>query len=337
LNGYDGKTYDGKALVPPPTKEQLQTNADYSSLTFEWYQNGTKLDSESIDAGDYTLKISREIEAFQEYNIHSQIKEFPISIKKRPLTVTAKDQTINFGESILTGTAQVEYDLAQGDTLAAITLSSTQTGAGTYPGGITVEGAQITRDGTDVTANYTITYTHGALTINAAITKVTAWPTASNIQYGQTLINSKLTGGVGTPTGTFTWANPNTIANAVGTAEYAVVFTPTNTNYEAVTGNVSVTVTKATPSVTAPTANTLTYNGTAQALVTAGSTTGGTLQYSLTQDDGYSTTIPTGTDAKTYTVYYKVVGDENYEDLASQSVSVAVGRKAIFAFGTLCF
>ena len=82
---------------------------------------------------------------------------------------------------------------------------------------------------------------------------------------------------------------------------------------------------KATPTVTAPTANSLTYTGSAQALVNAGSTSGGTLQYKLGSGE-YSTTIPTATNAGTYTVYYKVVGGDNYEDVAEQNISVTINK-----------
>ena len=61
-----------------------------------------------------------------------------------------------------------------------------------------------------------------------------------------------------------------------------------------------------------PTANTLTYTGAAQALVTAGTASIGEVVYSLTEMGTYSTTIPTGTNAGTYTVWYKVEGTTNY-------------------------
>lgn len=75
-----------------------------------------------------------------------------------------------------------------------------------------------------------------------------------------------------------------------------------------------------TPIVTAPTAKALTYNGSAQALVNAGSTTSGTMQYSL---DGvtYSANIPAATNAGTYTVYYKIEGSQ-----AAQSISVTIAK-----------
>ncbi len=85
-------------------------------------------------------------------------------------------------------------------------------------------------------------------------------------------------------------------------------------------------INKISPTVTAPTAKTnLKYTGNAQALVNAGSTTGGTLQYSL---DGvsYGTSIPTGINVGSYTVYYRVTGNTNYNDVAPQSVSVSIGK-----------
>ncbi len=97
-------------------------------------------------------------------------------------------------------------------------------------------------------------------------------------------------------------------------------------------GNVSdalkITIPAADSSVTtAPTANTLTYTGTAQELVTAGEASNGTMYYS-TDNSNWSTDIPTGTGAATYNVYYKVVGDDNHNDYTpeSNSVSVTIGQ-----------
>ncbi|MBE5924615.1 MAG: hypothetical protein E7271_09135 [Lachnospiraceae bacterium] len=80
--------------------------------------------------------------------------------------------------------------------------------------------------------------------------------------------------------------------------------------------------------ITAPTAKTdLSYTGSAQALITAGLVTGGTMQYALGSDEttaptaGWSTAIPTGTNAGTYYVWYKVVGDGNHNDIATASVN----------------
>ena len=85
------------------------------------------------------------------------------------------------------------------------------------------------------------------------------------------------------------------------------------------------------PSVTAPTANTLTYNGTAQPLITAGSTSGGRMEYRLGDTGDYSADVPTATDAGTYTVWYKVVGDDTHDSAAEQSVSVTIEKATVTA------
>lgn len=74
--------------------------------------------------------------------------------------------------------------------------------------------------------------------------------------------------------------------------------------------------------------NGLVYNGNPQALVTAGSTDDGIIKYSL---DGvaYSTSIPEGTNAGTYTVYVKIVGDENHNDSDLMPVKVKIGKATV--------
>lgn len=87
----------------------------------------------------------------------------------------------------------------------------------------------------------------------------------------------------------------------------------------------------AAPSVTAPTANTLTYNGTAQPLITAGSTSGGRMEYRLGNTGDYSAEVPTATNAGTYTVWYKVVGDDTHDSVAEQSFSVSIAKAKVTA------
>ncbi|MBR3514414.1 MAG: hypothetical protein IKO12_08370 [Bacteroidaceae bacterium] len=51
------------------------------------------------------------------------------------------------------------------------------------------------------------------------------------------------------------------------------------------------------------------------------------MTYSLTGGDDYTTFIPTATDAGTYTVYYKVPGDDIYNEVAG-SVEVTISYRA---------
>lgn len=89
--------------------------------------------------------------------------------------------------------------------------------------------------------------------------------------------------------------------------------------------SVTCTIAKADPSYTAPTAKSLTYSGSAQALLNVGSTSDGTIQYS---SDGstWSTTIPQGTNAGSYVVYWRLVGDVNHADVTATTINVSVAK-----------
>ena len=101
-----------------------------------------------------------------------------------------------------------------------------------------------------------------------------------------------------------------------------------STNYADITLTVNVNATnKLVPTVTAPTANALTYNGNEQLLVTAAAWTQSTARCSTVwHERQLSTAIPTATDAGTYTVYYKVVGAEGYNDTTAKSIEVTISR-----------
>ena len=89
------------------------------------------------------------------------------------------------------------------------------------------------------------------------------------------------------------------------------------------------TINKADITPTAPTAlENLTYNTQAQTLISAGSAEGGEMQYSL---DGqtYAKELPQGTNAGSYTVFYKVVGDDNHNDVAPAFINVPIYKAAL--------
>ncbi|WP_197051294.1 fimbrillin family protein [Prevotella sp. FD3004] len=104
-----------------------------------------------------------------------------------------------------------------------------------------------------------------------------------------------------------------------------------NNYYTTKTASYTFTMTKAAPTYTAPTAKSLTYNGSAQVLINAGSVTGGTMYYSLDNSNWYTSVDNSNmkkTDANTsgYTVYYKVFGDANHSDIASQNLKVTISK-----------
>ena len=67
----------------------------------------------------------------------------------------------------------------------------------------------------------------------------------------------------------------------------------------------------------------LVYDGSSKALITAGTASGGEMQYSL-DGENWSTDVPTAVDGGNYTVYYKVVADYGHSDSQSESVQVHI-------------
>ena len=130
-----------------------------------------------------------------------------------------------------------------------------------------------------------------------------------------------------------------TTKDDVGTVKITVTIDAVDLNsdnkpeYNAYTGTDAITVSvtlKETSTVTAaPTAiPDLVYKGSNQALITAGTATGGTLYYKL-NNGTYSKDLPTAKNAGDYTVYYKVVGDDDHEDSAEQSFTVTIQKATV--------
>ena len=106
----------------------------------------------------------------------------------------------------------------------------------------------------------------------------------------------------------------------------------TSTEYSGTLSAVTTSqVQKAAATVSAePTAKEdLVYSGSAQPLVTAGKTESGTMQYSTKENGPYDIAIPTGINAGDYTVWYKVVGDENHSDTEPVKVDVTIAKKPL--------
>ena len=186
-------------------------------------------------------------------------------------------------------------------------------------------------------------YEDAAVTVNLTLTErdtpILTLPDSITVDYtGAEIPVSAVTGkraafdGKDVP-GTWSWKAGQAITNATDTGSKTIVFTPDDpVNYLPAEGTVSVTISPVAPAYTAPTAmDGLIYGGNAQALVNAGSTAHGKLLYSLSKDGAYSETVPTGTDAGEYTVWYKVEGDSNHTDTQPASVTVTVAPKTVTA------
>ena len=227
------------------------------------------------------------------------------------ITVTCEGATIKYRT-----TDSGEYDLTENPTYSAV---------GTY----TVY-YQVTRDYYQtVTGSNTVTISKAMLTATAAdasrdygSSNPTFTVNVTGFVNGETAATAA---GYTAPTASTT----ATSSSNVGT--YAI--TPSGgsaTNYDFTYVDGTLTINKVNPTYKAPTAKTgLTFTGSAQTLINAGSATGGTMYYSLDNLNWYTSVDNIKkTDANTngYTVYYKVVGDENHNDVASRSINVTIAK-----------
>ncbi len=199
----------------------------------------------------------------------------------------------------------------------------------------------------DVNSTYETDYASTPVQVTVpALPEITAQPSDLNLTYGHTT-NDVLSVSVTAADGhtlAYQWYSNTSNSTAGGTAingATAASYTvPADKNagttdyyycvvtdvdaLPTVTSNAAiVTINKAditAADITAPTAKTLEFNGSAQELINAGSVKNkiGTMQYALGDETKvagtYSETIPTGTDAGTYHVWYKVVADSNHND-----------------------
>ena len=211
---------------------------------------------------------------------------------------------------------------------ASVTYSSSVQSVATVDnaGSVTIKGAGSTEinasfAGDDYVKPGSASYT---LTVNPKEVGLT-WGTTAFIYDGSAHApTATATGLVGNDACTVTVEGAKTDAGSNYIATASVL---SNTNYKLPADNTTTfSIAKAASSVTtAPTANTLTYTGSAQALVTAGAASGGTMQYSL-DNQTFAETVPTGTNVGSYTVYYKVVGDANHENAEGGQVVVAIAK-----------
>jgi ubiquitin/glucan-binding YG repeat protein len=277
---------------------------------YVWYRSRVN-DNNISTAGCTTVTIGK-----------ASITNATVTLSDTSLVYTGSEQSVTVSSVKLgdtTLTANTDYEVTSGTTgTAKNTYTVTVTGKGNYKDTATAQWS-----------------------IGLATPTIETIPTASAITYGQKLADSTLTGGAAklgdtTVAGTFAWKNTETkpAVSDSNTTEYDVVFTPTDAdNYAAVECKVKLTVNKADPVVTAPTVKSLAYTGSPQALVNAGSTEDGTLYYAATTTNTapdaslYTTSIPTATNAGTYYVWYKAVGDSDHSDSEAKAITVDIRKK----------
>ena len=234
----------------------------------------------------------------------------------KTLTYTGSAQELINAGSVVGG--KMQYKVGEGEWSENIP-TATNAGAYTIKYRVVADGNHNAADG-------------GEVKVTVAKAEVTvAAPTAkTGLEYNgeaQKLITAG-TASVGTmqyKVGEGEWSENIPTATNAGTytVEYKVVV---DDNYVAPQGgSVEVVIAKANATITAPTAKTLTYTGSAQELITAGSVVGGKMQYRVGEGE-WSENIPTATNAGTYTVEYRVVADGNHNAVEDGSVEVTIAK-----------
>ena len=113
----------------------------------------------------------------------------------------------------------------------------------------------------------------------------------------------------------------------IDAGKYTIYFKVNAENHNEVKGNFEVIVEKSdTIFMKAPVAKEgLTFKNLSQELITAGLTNTGLLLYKLGDGD-YDTTIPSATTVGDYVVFYKVIGDQNYNDIEETMIFVSISE-----------
>ena len=331
--GSDTKTYDGTALTRNTYDAVYTGDATKTALAagdvLEVTVSGSRTAAGSSDntASGAVIR-NNNVDVTANYQI--TYAKGTLTVNRKAVTITASDASKTYDGTALTESGFTATALEAGDNhtfTVVMTEESTITKVGTQPNVIaTVDGVAVSTESATEVGNYFVTIENGALTITAKALTVTA--DAQSKPYGKadpalTYTTDGLVAG-DSVTGALTRAE----GENVGTYEIGQGTLTAGANYVISYTAALLTINKANADTTAPTANALTYDGTAQALVTAGTPTGGALVYS-TDGVTYSETIPTAKNAGQHTVYYKVTGDSNHNDKEAQTVTVTILAKTL--------
>ena len=310
--GQSSFAYNGAAQVPTATAEGLLNN-DQCDFTVA---------GAATNAGKYTAKVTDL--SNKNYKLPATGLEQSFEIAKIPLTVTAKNATIVYGdvpsnasvefsgfvgednEKSLNGSLIYSYDYKQYGDVGEYTIT---------PSGLTAD-------------NYEIEFVAGKLSVEPKAVSI-AWGKSSFAYNGAAQVPTATAEGlVNSDKCDFTVTGA-----AVNAGKYSAAVTAlNNANYKLPESGLEqpFEILKADPTIVkAPAAvDNLVYNGKAQTLVTAGEAKNGTLVYKIGDAEKYSETLPAATDAGDYTVYFMVLGDENYNDLKAETLAASIAAPA---------
>ena len=325
----DSFTYDGSAKTPTVTVMDGE-NPLISGVNYDitWPTDCTSVGTKTITV---TFKGNYSGNKTVEYAIVAADSSCTVPAAVDNLVYTGSAQNLVTAATPTGGT--VQYSLSATGTFSE--SIPTGTDAGTYDVYYKVIGDANHNDTAVLDpvqvsiAPKAVTVTADAKTMVYGASEPALTYVATGLVAGETL-NGEITRAAGTDAGTYD------ITQGTVTDE-------NNPNYTITFVGADFTITKADASCTVPAAvDNLVYTGSAQNLVTAATPTGGTVQYSLSATGTFSESIPTGTDAGTYDVYYKVIGDANHNDtavlghvqvkIAKQKVTMPTENTATFTY-----
>ncbi len=317
----DSKTYDGQPLTNTgyTWTEGVLASGDVLTAVIE----GTITNAGTSANKVTSFKVKRgETDVTANYTFGQSV-DGTLEIKKAPLTVTAKNKTITYGDAPANdGVTYSEF--VNGETASVLKGTLTYTYSYTQYGNVgsyTITPAGLISD------NYEIAFAAGTLTVGQKEVGLTWSGTTLTYTGSAQAPTATVTGTVNGDAITATITGAQTNAGSY-TATAALSGTKASNYKLPAAATASFTINKAIPTVTAPSAKTgLVYSGSAQELITAGSTTGGTMKYCLTENGTYAEAVPTATNVGTYTVWYKVEGGTNYKDVAPQSITVVISER----------
>jgi len=204
------------------------------------------------------------------------------NITPAPLTITANNQTLTYGNSNLGNSAFISSGLQNGETIGSVTLLSntaSTSGSGNYNVGTWDVTPSNAVGGTFNPSNYTISYVPGTLTVNPATLTVTGTAASNKVYDGTTNATidtsaSALSGvisgdivGLDSSAASGTFNSKDVLsANTVTVSGMAINGTDSG-NYTLTQPTVSANITPAPLSVTGTTANNKVYDGTTSATI----------------------------------------------------------------------
>ena len=318
ISAIDDQTYIGSEICPEITvtdgKASLELNTDYTVECSDNVNAGTATMA-ITGAGNYAGSVAKMFE----------IAQAPVTVSGVNAANKVYDGTTS---ATIAGTAIVSGVLGNDD--VGVEYGTAVFADANVGEGIAVAFSGFTLTGADK-GNYYLSNQPASVAANITKAPLTITAKDKAIVYGDEPANDgvEYSGFVGDETekvlsGKLAYSYNYKKLDNVG--KYTI--TPsglTANNYEITFIPGTLNVAKVDVAVKAPEAKELVYSGKSQELVTAGKTNFGTLLYSL-DGEKYSAEIPAATDAKTYTVYYKVAESDNWNAFEAKKIEVKIEK-----------